>query len=97
MWRYSGGCSRAEKTFCARGASPVVIGHVQNGGYSHGVRNSAAGRLFSADAADGVGGEGIVGPGVLGVAAAELFANFKIGVPPEAGQIGGQLDGLETG
>ena len=31
--------------------------------------------------------EGIIGPGVFGIAASELFFDFKIGRPPEAGQV----------
>lgn len=47
--------------------------------------------LFSryglADAADGGGFEWIVGPGVLGVAPAELLADFEVGAAPEAAKV----------
>ena len=49
------------------------------------------------DAADGRGFEGIVGPGVLGVAPAELLADFEVGAAPEAAKVGSQLDGFVAG
>ena len=44
---------------------------------------------------EGLGG--VLGPGVLGVAAAEVFADDGVAVGPEGGEVGGDLDGTLGG
>jgi hypothetical protein len=39
----------------------------------------------------------VLGPGVFGVAGAELLANLLVGVVPEAGQVIGNLLGTQVG
>ena len=53
-------------------------------------------RILMPDPADGVGHEGIVRPGVLGVAATKFLPDLEVGPFPEAPQVGSQLDGLEA-
>ena len=46
---------------------------------------------------NGGGGGWVIGPGVFGVAAFEFFADFRVGVGPEAGEVVGDLLGSEVG
>ncbi len=57
-------------------------------------RDSSAARL---GAVGGGGGPGVVGPGVLRVAALELPADFRVGAFPEAAQVLRDLHGFPTG
>ena len=41
--------------------------------------------------------KGIVGPMMLGIAAAKLLAHFEVGGLPEVGKVLGELHGFETG
>ena len=40
--------------------------------------------------------KGIVGPMMLGIAAAKLLAHFEVGGLPEVGKVLGELHGFET-
>lgn len=46
---------------------------------------------------DGLGRQRIIGPVVLGIAAAQLLADLKIGGLPKMPKVGGELQGLEAG
>jgi hypothetical protein len=48
-------------------------------------------------AGNGERGKGIVGPGMLGIFDAEVFADLKVGGRPEASQVAGDLDGAIVG
>ena len=54
-------------------------------------------RSFAACGACGRGFEWIVGPGMLGIAAAKLFAHLEVGGLPEVGKVLCELNRLETG
>ena len=57
-----------------------------------------AGRsVLTPRAADGRRSQRVVGPGMLGIAAAQFGAHFKISSPPKTFKVGGKLHGLKTG
>ena len=53
-------------------------------------------KLFLFYAAYGDGFEGVIGPGMLGIPAAQFFADLKIGGLPEAVEVGSELYRLEA-
>ena len=58
---------------------------------------SAVGEVGADDAAGGNGLGGVFGPVVFGVAATEVLADDGVAVGPEAGKVGGHLDGTLGG
>src|SRR4051812_23121012 len=76
------------------GAHPVKRRY---GRTSCAARRARSGSRSAAALGLGAGVEGIVGPGVSGVAGAEVLADLEIGRCPEAAEVVGDLHGPEVG